>query len=123
MLEAIKDLIAIELGLIFGQNLFINYYPDTPNTLVSIIDSGGFPPKLYEPTREKVVGIKIRSSNYQEGSVIGEKIFNLFHGKENYNLGNKRVLHSYAFTELSYLYADSRERDEFSFELAFLIQK
>jgi hypothetical protein len=122
MLRAIIDLIANELGFKPSENLFRNAYPDSPDTIISVIDSGGFPPKLYETTREKVVGIKIRAGSYDEGSALGEQIFKLFHDKENYEIENKKILHSYAYTDVSYLYSDSKEREEFSIELVFLYQ-
>ncbi|WP_286231316.1 minor capsid protein [Neobacillus mesonae] len=120
MLLAIVDLIAEKLGFIPSENLFINAYPDSPDTIISVIDNGGFPPKLYEPTREKVVDIKIRAGNYDEGQALGEQVFKLFHDKENYELNNKKILHSRAYTDVSYLFSDSKEREEFSIELVFL---
>lgn len=106
-----------------GNNLFKNHYPDTPNTLVSAIHSGGFPPNKYSPTRELTFDIKIRAMNYHDGIDLGNKISNIFHSKENYQLGSFFILHSYCLSELSYLFADSQHRDEFSIDLAFLIKK
>lgn len=123
MIVGVKDLIEKELGFIFGENLFLNHYPDSPDTIVSVIGNRGFPPSLYVPTRERIVEIKIRAKTFLEGMDIGERILNLFHDKENYMLGENIVLHSYAFTDVSFLYTDNQDRNEFSFELAILIQK
>lgn len=108
--------------LSIGDNLFKNYYPDSPDTLVSIIDSGGFPPDRYSPVREKTFEIKIRSKRYSDGVKLGNQIFELFHSKENYNLGDFFILSSYAYSELSYLFADNENRKEFSIELSFQYQ-
>jgi hypothetical protein len=114
--------ISDKLGLVFGETIFINYYPDSPDKIVSIIDGRGTH-AIYTPTKEKIVEIKVRANNYLEGSTLGEDIINLLHDKENFYLGENKILHSYALSDCSYLYADSKNRDEFTFELAFLIQK
>lgn len=101
----------------------MNFYPDTPRTIVSVIDNGGYPPDLYTPTREKVVEIKLRAPTHIEGSALGNEILDLFHSKENYYLDGLRVMHSYGRTDINYLYTDSNENEEFSMELGFLIQK
>ena len=110
-------------SLIDNETLFKNHYPDSPDMIVSVIDSGGFPPNLYTPTREKTFEIKIRSSNYDEGVILGEQIMSLFHSKNNYLLGGFFIYLSRSYSDLSYLYADSKNRDEFSLELAFLYKK
>jgi hypothetical protein len=122
MLNELMEYVSQNLGLAFGDNLFINSYPDSPDKIVTIMDGHGTH-AIYSPTKTKIVEFKIRSTNYQEGSSLGEEIINLFHDKENFLLGDKKILHSYAVSDCSYLYADSKERDEFAFELAFLIQK
>lgn len=106
-----------------GKNLFINFYPDDPDMVVSVIDLGGHPPALYVPIREKVIEIKFRALDSSQGETLGTEIMNLLHDKENYYLEGLRVLHSYARTDSNYLYADSKSRDEFSMELVFLIQR
>jgi hypothetical protein len=122
MLSELKDYISQQLGLVFCENLFINHYPDSPDKIVTIMDGRGTH-AIYTPTKTKIVEFKIRANNHLEGSSLGEEIINLFHDKENFLLGDKKILHSYALSDCSYLYADSKNRDEFSFELAFLIQK
>lgn len=109
--------------LTFGENLFINYYPDKPDLIVSVIDLGGYPPDLYTPTREKVVEIKFRAPSHTLGSELGNEILELFHSKENYQLDGLRILHSYARTDVNYLYTDTNEREEFVLELVFLIER
>src|SRR4051794_10563654 len=106
-----------------GDNLFANYYPDDPNNIVSVIALGGSPPPKYNTNRELTFEIKIRNDTYNDGNDIGNQIMDIFHSKENYSLGSIFILHSYATTDISYLYADSKNRDEFSLEMAFIIQK
>lgn len=123
MLDALIQYLSQNVGLVYGSDLFKNFYPDDPDKIVSIIDRGGFRPSLYDSTREKIIEVKIRSKEYEVGQSLGEQIMSLFHSKENYLIDNINVYQSYALTDVSYLYADSKERDEFSFELAFLIHK
>lgn len=122
MLNELMEYISNELSLVLGENLFINHYPDSPDKIVTIMDGHGTH-TIYTPTKTKIVEFKIRSTNHQEGSSLGEEIINLFHDIENYLLGDEKILHSYALSDCNYLYADSKGRDEFTFELAFLIQK
>lgn len=124
MLNAIAQMIENNIvELVDNENLFKNYYPDEPNNIASVIALGGFPPDKYHITRELTFEVKLRSETYNTGNDLGNQILNLFHSKENYSLGSFFVLHSYALTELSYLYSDSKNRDEFSLELSFLIKK
>lgn len=122
MLYELATYVSTQLGLVGGENLFINSYPNSPDKIVTIMDGHGSH-AIYTPTKTKIVEFKIRANNHLEGSSLGEDIINLFHDKENFLLGDKKILHSYALSDCSYLYADSKERDEFTFELAFLIQK
>jgi hypothetical protein len=106
-----------------NENLFYNYYPDSPDFLLSVIDSGGSPPNLYTPIREKSIEFKFRSNTYQEGIDLGKQIIDLYHSFENYQLGSFFIYRSYALTDINYLYSDSKERDEFSLDIAFEIKR
>lgn len=126
MIKKVTDYIASHVKseiLTFGDNLFINFYPEQPDLIVSVIDLGGYPPDLYAPTREKVIELKYRASTHDKGATLGNELLNLFHSKENYNLDGMRILHSYARTDANYLYTDSNENEEFSIELVFLIER
>jgi hypothetical protein len=100
-------------------SVFGNHYPDSPDTVISIIDSGGFPPNKYSPIREKIFDVKIRTQNYSYGIDLGNQIFKLFHSKNKFYLGDFFILQSYAYTELSYLFKDDKERHQFSIEIVF----
>ncbi|UNC92711.1 minor capsid protein [Candidatus Contubernalis alkaliaceticus] len=124
MIDDITQKIESEIAeLTENVNLFKNYYPDDPDTIVSVIASGGFPPDRYDVTREPTIEIKIRASDYNEGMSLGNQIYDLFHSRENYQLGSFFILSSYAYSDLSYLYSDKQNRDEFSLELAFLVKR
>lgn len=127
LIDWIKDYLEYEseflsLDLKFGDNLFVNFYPDNPDDILSVLDNGGFPPRLYVPVREKIIEFKFRTNTLQKGYEIGEELIKLFHDKENYYLNSKRILHSYARTDSTYLYKDKNERHEFSLEVVFLIE-
>lgn len=112
--------------LIIGKTLFANRYPDgdkIANNIVAVIPNGGFSPNRYLPTRDLIYEIKIRNTDYLNGETIGNQIMNLFHAKENYSLDGFFVLESYCYSELSYLYTDAKNREEFSLEIVFKIQK
>jgi hypothetical protein len=47
----------------------------------------------------------------------------VIHAKENYTLGDFYVYESYCFTEIGYLYSDTKDRDQFSFEVVFITRK
>jgi hypothetical protein len=120
LLDAISNEILLNVPNLNEEiNLFKNYYPENPNEIVSVIDSGGFPPNKYSPIREKNFEIKIRSLNYHDGLEVGNQIMKLFHSKNNYVLGDFFIYQSYLNSELTYLYSDKQNRDEFSLEIAF----
>ena len=119
LLNSVIDFIELNIPSLNQSNLFGNYYPDTPDTIVSVIDLGGLPPSKYATTRDKKIEIKLRSNSYSESVELGNKIFELFHSKENYTLGDFFITTSYADTDLAYLYQDSKNRREFSLELVF----
>ena len=122
LLSKIVDFVEAQLSLNKAETLWMNGYPDNPDTLVAIFDAGGSRPETYSSRREKHFEIKVRSNTYDEGNSLCEQVMNLFHSKENFYIDDIYVLHSYALTEITYLYADSKERDEFSFELAFYLK-
>jgi len=126
MLKKIVDYLEQEIkenDLTFGENLFINFYPDNPDEIVSVVDLGGYPPSLYTPIREKVIEIKFRTLTWLDGDKLGNEIMDLFHSKENYQLDDLYVLHSFARTDVSYLYRDNNDREEFTVELVFMTKK
>jgi hypothetical protein len=106
-----------------AENLFANTYPDSPDTIVSVIDLGGLPPELYSPIRQKTYEFKIRTPKYVDGEELGTKIMDLYHAKNNYQIGSFFILSSYCFTELNYLYEDSKNRKEFSLSIIFDYKK
>lgn len=123
LLHRVIDYIESNINLLNDTNLFGNHYPDAPDTIVSVIDLGGLPPSKYSVTRDKKIEIKLRSKGYAEGVELLNKIFNLFHSKENYSLGDFFITSSYASTDLTYLYQDLKNRREFSLELVFQYKK
>ncbi|WP_339227841.1 minor capsid protein [Oceanobacillus sp. FSL K6-2867] len=124
LLNSVIDFIELNILSLNETNLFGNHYPKSmTDTIVSVIDLGGLPPSKYSVTREKKIEIKLRSKGYAEGIELGNKIFNLFHSKENYSLGDFFITSSYASTDLTYLYQDSKNRREFSLELVFQYKK
>lgn len=125
LIELVKDYVTdnIEsIDLEFGDNLFINHYPDEPDLILTLIDLGGYPPLQYYRTREKIIEFKFRANNYIQGKKIGNELFNLLHDKENYYINGKRIMHSHARTEVSYLYNDNNNRQEFSLEIVFFVE-
>lgn len=115
LLDAVYEYLKDELD----EEIFVNHYPDKPDTIVSVIDLGGFPPDKYAITRKKKVEIKFRSNKYPDGVTLGNHIYDVFHAFENYSMGDFFIYSSYADTEVNYLYEDKKERKEFSLELAF----
>ncbi|WP_404403801.1 minor capsid protein [Jeotgalibacillus malaysiensis] len=124
MLEAITQLIEDQLtDYIIAENLYINHYPDDPDNVVTVIGGRSSNTNRYLKQRERVIEFKVRNKNYREGYEICNSIIDLFDEKEHYILGDTYIINSYILYDTTYLYADSKSRDEFTFELAFLIQK
>lgn len=101
------------------SNLLVNRYPDTPDNIVSLIDLGGVPVSRYAPNRAKKIEVKYRHVNYKDGIKLGNQIYNLYHSKIKYDMGDFFIVQSYSDSEVSYLYQDKKDRFEFSLELVF----
>jgi len=83
----IKDILEAEsnLGLIFGQNLFVGKQPSLPNNTVVIFDTPGSPPMLTLTPGENYfydsVQIRIRDKDYLTGYQLAQMIMISLHGR------------------------------------------
>ncbi|MFA6336265.1 MAG: minor capsid protein [Bacteroidales bacterium] len=83
----IKDILEAEsnLGLLFGQNLFVAKQPALPNNTVVIFDTPGSPPMLTLTPGENyfydAVQIRIRDKDYLTGYQLAYMIMTSLHGR------------------------------------------
>lgn len=93
--EDIKDMLAsADLGLTFGENLYIGYEPATPDECVTIVDVAGWPTRctmdLNEVYRYDGVQIRVRSRRYSVAAALIEQITELLQERAHEAWGDTR---------------------------------
>ncbi len=84
----IADMLVAEtsLGLTIATNLFVGKEPTTPDNVVTIYDSYGFPPQLTydaknEPYYYPAIQIRVRNRDYRTGYNLAHDIMVSLHGR------------------------------------------
>ena len=106
--------------LVLGTNLFLGRLPDTPDTCVGIIETGGQSAveamggsSLPAYTRPRVQTI-IRASAYSDASGLAEDIYKKMQLIDNEALSGVRYLRADGIQSPFYLERDGQERAVFS---------
>lgn len=99
-----------------GSTLFRSYVPESPNAVVSVIDTGGLVPSIDLPVREPTFQVFIRSVNYSNGKTLLDSVRSLLHQKRNTQLvpSGNYFFFIYAQSEGGHLGRDDQGRDLFS---------
>lgn len=81
----VKDYLVSELGLKFGQDLFINREPPKPNNCLTIYDTGGAPDGLVLGNESRYeynnIQVRARNSSFPEAWEALHLVRSLLHGK------------------------------------------
>ena len=89
----IKDMLVADtnLGLVFGQNLFISREPSLPNDCVTIYDTPGNPDGLTMNRVERyeypTIQVRVRNTGFVQGWAVLRKIRTSLHGRANETWG------------------------------------
>jgi len=104
-----------------GQNIFVSFIPDSPDSLICVIDSGGYPSDVYAPIDNPTIQIRVRDVNYPACHDKAWTIYDLFNRNIEYYLGSLRILYSYVMQTPVYIGRDTKQREEFSLNIYFHI--
>lgn len=107
-----------------ASNLFISYLPDSIDTCVAVLDTGGMTPDIYLPTKEPTFQVLIRATTYDAGKTKLETIRSLLHNRYNNYLvnGETYVYSIQALSEGGHIGQNERGQDEFSINFKALIR-
>lgn len=106
-----------------GTDLFSGELPLDENECVSLVLSPSPPPNQKIPYFGQGVDAWVRYSKFEDGYDKLQAIFDLFHGKENYEVGDYHIYVSYAQTMIQDMDRDLQRRHLFMLPLFFSYRK
>lgn len=99
-----------------ASNLFISYLPDSVDSCVAVLDTGGLTPDIDLPTKEPTFQVFIRATTYDAGKAKLDSVRALLHNFYNNYLvnGQTYVYRINALSEGGHIGQNGRGQDEFS---------
>lgn len=97
-----------------GTNIFKSYLPETVDTGLVVLDTGGAQPDPYLPTKEPTFQIFIRAEDYATGRQMMDDVRTALHQTKNTTLGNTYFYFILAISEGGHIGRNEVGRDEFS---------
>ena len=103
---------------IIGSSLFFSYLPETDSGdfTIAVIDTGGFKPSIYIPTKSPNFQVFIRAKDFDTGKAKLDAIRLALHQKMNSQLvtGQTYFYYIFAQAEGGHLGKNESGKDEFS---------
>lgn len=97
-----------------GTNIFLSYLPDTVDTGLAVIDTGGVMPDSYLPTKSPTIQVFIRGANYEAGKTKLDLVRSTLHQLANTQVGSTYIYYCLAQSEGGHIGRNERGLDEFS---------
>jgi hypothetical protein len=99
-----------------GTDIFCGYLPDSPDTCITILDTGGPQPDSYLPTRSPTFQVFIRAVDYPTGKAKLDLVRSKLHQNANVSLVNGETYFYFilAISEGGHVGRDDVGRDNFS---------
>lgn len=97
-----------------GTNLFASYMPDSVDTAVCVLDTGGVMPDPDIPTKSPTIQIFIRSADYATGKTKVDLVRATLHQLANTQVGSTYIYYCLAQSEGGHIGRNERGLDEFS---------
>ena len=99
-----------------ATNIFCGYLPESPDTSISVLDTGGTTPDPYIPTKEPTFQVFIRDVDYALGKAKLDSVRLNLHRKANTSLiaGQTYFYFILAISEGGHVGRDAQGRDLFS---------
>lgn len=110
----------LSLGTL-GTDIFIGYLPDSPDSAIAVMDTGGLEPDVHIPTKKPTFQVFIRDVNYDDGKAVLDAVrsglHNKFPGNSTTGLlvaGGTSIMNMFAMAEGGHIGRDEVGRDLFS---------
>lgn len=117
----IKDLLDGDsnLGLTFGQDLFVSEMPDSPDACVCIYDSGGGSPDADNAIEVPTVQVSVRGAKggYLAAHALITEIREFLHGLASTEINGARYLLIWAVTDVAHVGTDQNNRSMLTINL------
>ena len=99
-----------------GTDIFVGNLPDSPDTAICIIDTGGIQPSIDIPTKRPTFQVLIRGETYAAGKNLVDTIRGLLHNQYNVTLvsGGNYFYSINLLAEGGHIGKNDRGLDEFS---------
>lgn len=97
-----------------GTDIFIGRQPATPNSCVTVIETGGQAPSGYTPLSRPTVQVIVRDPSYETGRAKADAVFAALHQLANRDLGSHFIYFVLSIADIGYLERDENERHEWS---------
>ena len=99
-----------------GTDIFHSYLPDSVNSCIAVIDTGGLQPDHNIPTKEPTFQVLVRSTSYSAGKSKLDDVRTALHRKANLNLvsGQTYFYFIFAISEGGHIGRNEAGLDEFS---------
>ena len=97
-----------------GTNIFKSYMPDSVDTGLSVLDTGGPQPDKELPTKSPTFQIFIRGADYITGRAKLDAVRTALHQIKNTTIGNTFFYYILAQSEGGHIGRNERGLDEFS---------
>lgn len=97
-----------------GTNLFYSYNPPTPDSCVTVLDTGGSEPSADLPTKSPTFQVLIRAASYDAAKTLANSVRTALHQTNNTTRGTTFFYYILALQEPGHIGVDDNGRDEFS---------
>ena len=99
-----------------GTDIFVGYLPDTPDSCIAVLETGGTEPDAYLPFREPTFQVLIRNTTFEEGQTKLASVRSTLHQLNNITLvtGGFYFYYILAIAEGGHIGRDDVGRDMFS---------
>lgn len=105
-----------------GTDIFAGYFPDSVNTGLCVIDTGGVVADIDLPTRAKTIQIFVRGATYEDGQNLIDAVRDLLHQLANTQIGSYYFYYILALSDGGHIGRNDRGLDEFSINFTALIR-
>lgn len=114
LLDDIAEYLEDEAVGTIGTNLFKSYMPDTVDTGVCILDTGGPMPDTELPTKKPTFQVFIRATDYITGRAKLDAVRDALHQVTNTTIGGTYFYYILSQSEGGHIGRNERGLDEFS---------
>lgn len=109
----IATLLADTLGTL-GTDIFYSNQPDSPDSCITVLDTGGLESDRYLPHAEVTFQVIVRNVHYDTAETKANSIVDILHKKKHSTIGGEYHYYIFLLTEPVSLGRDEKGRDEIS---------